>query len=347
MSQWKFWQDALIAGVPHTAAPKGYPASGYYRRPRGQEREGLMIYRGDDAHESQPWCIVARPGQPQSEPFAKWTNDELAERISQLHVVSGEAWAAFLETGKWPDDLGEVDIVYPEGATDDQKLKIEIEAYEKAATAFLASLGKDGITNEDQDAQIIKFADEIAKRRKTAETTRETLVRPHLDAQKEINLTWKALETLGEAAAKRVRAPALNYRIERDRRVAAERAAEEKRLRDEQDRVRRENEAATAKAITEAQEKGEDVVAAVAAAPIAPVPVVALPPAPPKGFTTRKSVEITDRSQFLTFMANSMGKANDWPESFEKEMLKLARKWHKDRVPGLVGVGEIDVRTAN
>jgi hypothetical protein len=234
-----------------------------------------------------------------SDGFCPRTKDQIDEAFRhswQQYPISYEVFAAFRETGRWPEQPAPVAVEHADDAPEHEKIKAEIEAVGAAAKEWLASL-PNGISNDTEDGMAANYAKKLADLTKRAEDTRADQKKPILEAGRKIDGTWKPVVDLGETTRKAILAPTTEYRRKRAAEEAKARAAEEARLREEARKH-----------------------AAETNAPV--VPPVTLPPKKPTGLRTVKVVEITS----LQALAAQLASWNEPDEEFVETCRKIARK---------------------
>lgn len=169
----------------------GHVEAGYYKMRLGKggpwvpvaiwEKDGEMVaVRGD-----------GKGGRQRVEPDTIWTH------VAGNPVKQSEAKYAF-EHGKWEGDaptIGDNSRHYEDTF---EGISAEHEDYKELVLAFLADVEKaGGIKDKTKADQASNMADAIGSVKggiaKRADEMREALVRPHLEAQREINGQFKPL----------------------------------------------------------------------------------------------------------------------------------------------------------
>lgn len=233
-----------------------------------------------------------------SDGFCPRTRDQIDDSFKhswQQHPIAYEDFAAYCGTGRWPEQPAPVVVEHADDATDDEKIRAEIERTADAAKDWLAGL-PNGISNDVEDGIAANYAKVIADLTKRAEETRAEQKKPVLEAGRKIDATWKPIVELGETMRKAILAPTTEYRRRRAADETKARAAEEARLREEAKKFAAENQT--------------------------PVPPVTLPPKKPTGLRTVKVVEITS----LQALAAQLASWNEPDEEFVEVCRKIARK---------------------
>lgn len=263
---WAFWQNALAGqfGPIHENAPQ----TGFYR----VQNDPVAIWELGGA------MVATRAGRP-VDAAEVWT-------WACRKPITHELFEAVTAGGAWPEQIdAEVAAAAPAGIGHNsgephEEILDELAAIERAFTDWLASIGG-AITTEEHDAKADTFKARFADLQKKADGIRDGQKRPHLEAGRAIDATWKPVVAKAEDAKKRVGAVVTPYR----------RAREDARLKAEA-----EARAAAAKAAREAQEAADRAAQAGLPPPPpveAPAPVE--PPRPVKtGLRTVKVLVITD-----------------------------------------------------
>ena len=264
-SRWAYWQNALqgVFGPVH----ENEPQIGFYR----VKDDPVAIYEAGGA-------LVALRGTKAVLPSEVWT-------YACKRPISHALYKEVVAGGPWPESIDrEIAAVAPAGighnSGEPHEVALdELDALERAWSSWLQSIGGK-VDTEDQDAKADTFQKRFHDLMKKADEQREALKRPHLEAGRLIDATWKPVITHADTAKRRIGEAVLPYRKARDEaRRAAERAAAE-----EAARKRREHEAAVAAAAAAAAPMPE---------PPPPEPVQAARPAK-KGFREVKVLVITD-----------------------------------------------------
>lgn len=196
MDVYQHWRDAL-AGKP-VNLHDGAPQPGFYRMRNGKGGPYLPV-----AIWPKDGALVARVGSEMRDPETIWT------WCADKPVSKEDAKHAF-ETGSWPGDaptIGDNSKSYGEGFAG---IEAEIADYLETCNQFLADAKKWGGIKTKADAdRASNMADAIGKVKgglaKKADEMRDAEVRPHLEAQREINARYKPLIEAGEDMAKTLR----------------------------------------------------------------------------------------------------------------------------------------------
>lgn len=220
------WRDALAGN--DVALHADIPHPGYYKLRKGKDGpyQPVAIWRKDGN-------LVCRVAGEMVDPLSVWT--WCADK-----PVSKDAAKQAFETGSWP---GDVAIGHNSG---DMSLADEIKDAVSQALEWLKSSGVKDKTTMDMAANYRARLLDLSKK---ADAERDAKVRPHLDAQREINGTYKPLVDSAKSAADTVRDALSKYMAAEDakaRAAAAEaarienekRMAEYKRQQEEAERAR-------------------------------------------------------------------------------------------------------------
>lgn len=196
MDAYQHWRDAL-AGKP-VNLHDGAPQPGFYKLRQGKGGPYLPV-----AIWPKDGQLVARVADEMRDPEQIWT------WCADKPVSKEDAKAAF-ETGKWPGDaptIGDNSRHYGEGF---EGIEAEIADYMELCQQFVADAKKaGGIKTKAEADKASNMADAIGKVRgglaKKADEMRDAEVRPHLEAQREINARYKPLIESGENMARTLR----------------------------------------------------------------------------------------------------------------------------------------------
>lgn len=124
------------------------------------------------------------------------TADAIADRWIWLTAVTKDEWAHYKANGQWP---GEITIGHNSG---DVTLSDEID---EAYTQAIGWLNREGIKDKLTADMAANYRSMLLGLSKKADTERESKVRPHLDAQREINAEYKPLIERATEAANLIR----------------------------------------------------------------------------------------------------------------------------------------------
>ena len=240
------WREALAGN--DVALHADIPQPGYYKLRRGKDGpyQPVAIWRKDGN-------LVGRVAGEMVDPLSVWT--WCADK-----PVSKDAAKQAFETGAWP---GDVAIGHNSG---DMSLADEIADARLQAIMWLK---KTGVTDKTTMDMAANYRARLLDLSKKADAERDAKVRPHLDAQREINGIYKPLVDGAKADADKIRDALSKYMAAEDakaRAAAAEvaRIENEKRMAEYQ---RQQEEARKAAAETHATELLMPVQAPVFVAP--------------------------------------------------------------------------------
>lgn len=293
-----YWRKALNGVVSPISAD--HPQLGRYRMRRGKDGpyQPVAIFEMDGK-------IQAAVGKEFVDPLDIWT--WCADK-----PVSEADYKYAMANGSWPGDapaIGDNSKHYGVGF---DGLKAELDDYGAMCREFLAAIDKAGGIKTKTDAdKASNMADAIGDVKggiaRRIEEEREAKVRPHIDAQKEINGKYKPLVAEGEEIAKELRYASGKW-------AKAEQARLQK-IADEAASMARAEAAAKAKAEREAWEREQKrqptapVEPPPAAAPEIVAETVRIQVGGQRGakrsLKTKKVAKITDPSAALAFFAGS------------------------------------------
>lgn len=290
-----FWRDALAGKNP--PIHEGGPQEGYYRcrREKGGPWEPVGIWRENGK-------MIAHRGPRDADPVEIWT--WVANK-----PIPYEVYIAVMDGEPWPDDItreveaAKAEIGHNSGLPHEEVLD-EIRAVDAAFAAWLAEVGS--IQSEEHDAKAETFRTRLHALGKKAEDTRVEEKKPHLEACKTIDATWKPVVDAAETGKKKIGAVVLDYRVARDN----ARKAEEARAREA---ARQAQEAA-------AREHGSDL----------PLPALAPAPAPvavarPKGFRTVEVLVVSDPLAAVTAILKASPNQADLMEAIQKVAARMIK----------------------
>lgn len=308
------WRDALATGQP-IAYEKGNPCSGFYRRRYSNRRENLAVH----------WQAVAIWRQPTpgggSSVCAMAGSRLLVDDIDAVdelfatcakHPITEDLYYGVTENGApWPDDIPELaservrdkdvwDIervahLNERGMGDNsavppaERMKGDVEELARAARDFLKEIGGSPRTKDEAD-KLANFKTKLTELKTSSEAQRTEEKRPHLEAGRAVDETWKPVVALAEAAAKDCGGPLAAWlRAEQQRQEAEAKAA-----REEQARIERALEAERVAKMAEAFAKGEPL-----PEPEPERPAYVAPAAPQKvSVGTRRGVSLRTRTVY-------------------------------------------------
>ena len=300
---WAWWQAALAGKAP--PVHENEPQQGFYRVANDpvaiwfEAGEAVAMRRDREVDAGEVWT---------------WACRKPTAHALYLSVMDG---------GEWPESIdkdvaaaaGEPGIGHNSGEPHELVLD-ELGTVERAFRAWLAEIGG-AVATDEQDAKVESYQKRLAELGKKAEATRDTLVRPHLEAQRAINATWKPVVTQIDEIRRGVGSTALPYRTAKE---AARKEAE---------RVAREEAARAAQAAAKAAAEGREP-------PPPPPPPVAARPAK-KGFREVKITVVTDLAAACAFLVANVPD----PLDLEQVVRVMARRLIESGVP----VPGVEVRT--
>lgn len=244
MDEFKNWRDALAG--KDVALNADVPHSGYYKMRPFKDGAWLPV-----AIWTKDGKQIARVADKVREPTDIWT-------YAAKNPVTKEAAKHAFEHGVWPGDVGH--------NSGDLSLADEITEAVAQALDWLKSSGVKDKTSMDMAANYRAKLLDLAKK---ADAERDAKVRPHLEAQRDINGEYKPIVDSAKTAADTVRNALSKYMS--DEEAKARKAAEEKARIENERRMaefkRQQEEAAKAAVETHATELPLPVEAPVMVAP--------------------------------------------------------------------------------
>ena len=311
--QYAHWKAALAAGKP-VETEVGNPRSGFYR----VKNEAIAIWRNEHGVLSV-WRSGTYPVPRQPDAI-----DELFAYAAP-HPVSHEDYKFFRSEGRWPDQVAPIPPA-PVALSPVEEITRKIDAHRTAAETWYKSINKTISSQGDAD-KAANYAAEFSRLEKRADELRDKEKRPHLEAGREVDATWKpVVERAGKLKgwAKTIIEPFL--------------LAEKKRIADEEAEYRR--------LMAEERARREKAEAEAAAAGVEPPPAPPMPEPPPipqkaKAGTSGRSAhlrtvivhQIVDRPALLAYIATK----NELPDYFLEALQRLVNDWRKlaHVVPGV------------
>lgn len=201
MDEFQNWRDALAG--KETALHADVPHSGYYKMRAGKDGPWVPV-----AIWTKEGKQIARVADKVREPVEIWT-------YAAKNPVTKEAAKHAFENGTWPGDIGH----------NSGELSLSDEIQETIDQA-LDWLKKSGVTDKTSMDMAANYRAKLIDLSKKADAERDGKVRPHLDAQREINAEYKPLVDSAKTAAETVRAALTKYMAAEEEK--ARKAAEEK-----------------------------------------------------------------------------------------------------------------------
>jgi len=291
--QFAAWAKALADKTAVDTQP-GNPRSGYYRN----RNEVVAFWRDDEG----ALCCWRSSGK-----YTPTKPDEIDDLFAYCapHPITYEAYQAFIESGRWPEDIEPV----AEPAQDlppHEALNAEIGALREQAAAWLKEIGS--VSTQEQADKAANFAEEFAKREARAAEAHKTAKAPHLEAGRKVDAAWKPVIERAAELKKWSKKASEAFLIAEKARLAAE----ERKRQEEAARIAREAEQAR----IAAEKAGQPP--PVVAAPVAPPPVPQKAGAGTNGrklaVRSRQINEIVDWRAFLAFCADMNQKPPDLVE---------------------------------
>ncbi len=323
------------------------PQPGLYRVRKGLARNGgvlvpVKIWVEDDEgnviHKMEPGQSFVRNGY---EGGTLALTGEInggrvgAERLSDVWIcceaVSKAMMDHYTANEHWPDEAPRLSNQAP---TDPLEC---LEAYMETAASFAA---KTVIDTKDKADQAANYVAELLKLKKAADDDRDTKVRPHLEAQRDINGKYKPVLDDADKLVREIRAKSDAFL----RAETARREAEAAKARAAFEEEKRKRDAEAARILAErAKLERDDPIAAYTSPPPELPPEVAPPPEPEKvliggargkrmGLRTVTEYRVTDYAALLAFVARHP-KVIEAVESAGKAMAKAGTA-----VPGIEAV---------
>jgi len=201
MDEFQNWRDALAG--KEVALSADTPHSGYYKMRASKDGPFLPV-----AIWTKDGKQVARVGATVREPTDIWT-------FCAKNPVTKEAARQAFETGAWPGDIGH----------NSGYLTLADEIHETVGQA-LEWLKTSGVKDKTTMDMAANYRAKLLDLAKKADAERDGKVRPHLDAQREINAEYKPLVDSAKTAADTVRNALSKYMAAEEEK--ARKAAEEK-----------------------------------------------------------------------------------------------------------------------
>jgi hypothetical protein len=175
--QYQLWAEALEEGRGVETEP-GSPRSGFYR----YKNEAFALWR-DDNGKLLCWRSDAKRRTP-TEP------DEIDDLFGYVarYPITYEAFQAFRETCKWPEDV-EPPIAPP--LSPETALAFKVSALKEEAEAWAKGLGK--LLTKVQADKAANYSVAFAGLETEAELLRVAAKAPVLDAGRKIDAVWRPL----------------------------------------------------------------------------------------------------------------------------------------------------------
>lgn len=313
---WQWWQDALAGKSP--AIDANTPQCGFYKKREGKGGKWLpVMIRFDDNG-----ALRCRVGDDSAaDPFDEWT-------WCAGNPVSKEAAKVAFETGFFPGDVGLAPAI-GDNSANLGPLELLRDYLETARAWFKGKT----INTQILCDEAANYATEITKLRSAADKERDSKVRPHLDAQREINGQYKPAIEDADELAKAIKRASDGYLIAEKTRLEAE---QRKRYAEEQARI-----AAERKRIED--ERAELMKADPIAALTSPEPELPMAPPPPAPVKVQAGGQRGKKMSLRTYTIHEVtdyAKALDWA-SMHPEVVAVVEKVAKaaaregQKVPGV------------
>lgn len=123
--------------------------------------------------------------------------------------VSNEAYKHWMETGQWPNQAPQVSDRVQSNAPPEVVLRETLNELTREFDAWIESVGE--IRTKDDGDKAADFKGRFAEIAKEAEELREEQKRPHVEAGRKVDGTWKPIVDDGKSAAKRAAAAAQSW----------------------------------------------------------------------------------------------------------------------------------------
>ena len=303
VDEFHWWREAVAAGRG-VETEKGNVRSGYYR----VKGEALAFWRDESGT-----LLCWRSG-------TKWKTPTLPDEIEDTfsfaapHPVAYEAFTAFRECGRWPDEVEPIAAPDP-SLPPSEALTAELDALREQANGWIKEI--QAVKTQEQADKAANFSEAFAEIERRATETHKTEKAPHLEAGRKVDGTWKPIIERADSLKKWAKNCAAPFLIAEKKRIADEDAVRKA----EAARIEREAMAAR----VHAARIGAPPPAEVHAPPIAPAPrkAVAGTAGARIAVRTRSVVEVTDWRAFLTWLSTQ----NDLPEDFRQAVEKQAKRF--------------------
>ncbi|KMO34281.1 hypothetical protein VP06_14500 [Methylobacterium aquaticum] len=123
--------------------------------------------------------------------------------------VSNASYKTWMETGEWPNQAPQVSDRVQSNAPPEVMLRETLDELTREFDAWIASVGE--IRTKDDGDKAADFKGRFSEIAKEAEELREEQKRPHVEAGRKVDGTWKPIVDDGKAAAKRAAAAAQSW----------------------------------------------------------------------------------------------------------------------------------------
>lgn len=234
-NEWAGWQ-ALLAGNLVNTDPNE-PFTGFYRTRR--IKDGPFVPVAYWRENGKLMCVIDGKVQSEERAIDQWI-------YCVRNPISHEAYIAVAERGEnWPDlDETVANQINPpapshNNAPEDEAviLQEQIEAAAAGASAY----------SKIQDDETLAKAQSLRARlnelSRTADKSRETLKKPHMEAGKAIDAKWQPLVKMAKETADAIAKAMGAWETEKARRAREEHAKREAEIRRQQEEARKADEA--------------------------------------------------------------------------------------------------------
>lgn len=206
----EWWRAALAGKAPEIM--DGRPENGFYRIRRGRNGPWLPVAIFTTAAGEHVALVGAE--RKREEPSDIWT------WCAKHPVAQADCKHAFANANQWPSDAPTIGDNADRAGVGPLEL---LRDYMETARAWFAKVGT--IDTQQKVDQAANYAAELAKRKTDADKDRDAKVRPHLEAQREINGQYKPTIDDASALGMEIKRACDAYLIAEKRRKEAEAAA--------------------------------------------------------------------------------------------------------------------------
>lgn len=221
-NQFSFWQNALAGNNVEIDANEPQSGIYYIRQGKDAPRKPVWIWlRGDKMA-----AAVGKKNEVDAYEIWTWVADKPCPKYA------AEYW---LEHGKFP---GEVETAGIGDNSGDLSLKEQLADYMETAKAWFA---KATIDTQEACDTAANYAAELIKLKGRVDKERDAKVRPHLDAQRDINSEYKPAIDAADKLAKDIKKASTAYLVAEKKRQEEEARRkfleEQKRAEEERQRI--------------------------------------------------------------------------------------------------------------
>lgn len=254
---YEWWRDALAGRSP--VIHEGRAENGFYRMRRGRNGPWLPVAIFHTAAGEHVALVGAE--RKRDDPDNIWT------WCAKNPVAQADAKHAFSNNNEWPSDAPTIGDNAAKAGVGPLEL---LRDYIDTARAWFGKIGQ--IDTQQKVDQAANYAAELAKLKTEADRERDAQVRPHLEAQREINGQYKPTIDDASALGMEIKRACDAYLIAEKRRLE-----DEARAKYEAERRAAEAERARIEAEREKQMRDDPI-----AALTSPEPELPMPPPPPE-----------------------------------------------------------------